>query len=73
MGSARPQQTFLEKNEMICAISAPPGTVVIPTEDDIILGRGKMRTNHRGNVRMVNLIHQYLPLYREATTRYAKT
>ena len=49
------------------------GSLVHPTTNDIILGRGVLTAGHPGNVRFYAVIDQYMPMYIAAETRGDKT
>eukprot|EP00977_Amphora_coffeiformis_P017631 scaffold5833_cov165-Amphora_coffeaeformis.AAC.5 len=53
--------------------SSAPGSLVHPTADDIILGRGSLHASHPGNVRFYSIIDQHIPTYNAAQTRTDKT
>ena len=55
------------------AQNSRPGSLVHPTENDIILGRGVLHAGHAGNRRFYAVIDQYIPMYNAAKTRTEKT
>jgi len=53
--------------------TSEPGSLVHPTADDIILGRGVLHATHPGNMRFYAIIDQHIPTYNAAQTRSDKT
>ena len=55
------------------AQNSEPGSLVHPTENDIILGRGVLHAGHPGNIRFYATIDDHIPAYNAALTRKDKT
>ena len=50
-----------------------PGTVVVPTRNDVIFGRGSAQTGNPGNARLYDVIDSFLPEYEACPTRSEKS
>lgn len=54
-------------------MNTPSANLVVPTENDIILGRGTAHSRHPGNVRMYTLVQSYRDLYEKSANRCKKS
>ena len=52
---------------------ADPNQVCIPSENDVLCGRGLVAFRHVGNERLRNLVAEAVPLFATATCRYEKS
>ena len=70
--SPRDMNPWLDRQTSTSA-ACQPGSLVYPTQHDIILGRGVLHASHPGNIRFYTIIDKYLPFYEAAESRSEKT